>query len=92
MIQDIASAAVAHSAGYDAPMQDVLFGAMDVISALVRRLMLQGGTGVAMQAGSAREKMTNNALSLMTFGFGDPGMKLRNCEKASRTQGDIWKL
>lgn len=54
--------------------------------------MLQGGTGVAMQAGSAREKMTNNALSLMTFGFGDPGMKLRNCEKASRTQGDIWKL
>lgn len=78
LIQGAASMAVAHSAGYGAPTQDALSGAMAVMSALTRGLISQGGTGVAMQVGSASEKMTNNALSLMTVGFDDPGMKLNN--------------
>lgn len=91
LIQGAASVAVAHSVGYGASRQDALSGAIAVMSALIRGLMLQGGTGVgrgvAMQTGSASEKMTNNALSLMIFGFGEPGMKLRNCGKASYIQG-----
>lgn len=64
---------------------------MAVMSALVRSLMLQGGTGVAVQAGSASEKMTNNALSLMMVDLGVFGMKLEKREKTSKTR-DIWQL
>lgn len=89
LIQDTASSAVAHSAGYGAPVQDALLGAMAIMSALVRCLVLQGGTGVAVQAGSASEKMTNNALSFMMVDLGDFGTKLEKCEKTSKTQGDL---
>lgn len=67
LIQGEASVAVAHSAGYGAPVRVALSGAMAMISALVRDAMLQGGTGVAMQTGIATEKITNSALSLMVL-------------------------
>jgi hypothetical protein len=81
LIQGEASVAVAHSAGYGAPVQFALSGAMVAMSALVRGAMLQGGTGVALQKVTASEKMTNSALSLMMVGFANPGkMKLMSVE------------
>ena len=67
LIQGEASVAVAHSAGYGAPVQVALSGAIAMISALVRGSILQGGTGVAVQRGTATEKMTNSALNLMVL-------------------------
>lgn len=75
LIQCEASVAVAHSTGYGASVQDALSGAMAMRSALVRDAMLQGGTGVAMQTGSATEKITNSALSLMFLDFADASVK-----------------
>jgi hypothetical protein len=81
LIQGEASVAVAHSAGYGAPVQVALSGEISAMSALVRGAMLQGGTGVALQIGIANEKMTNSALSLMMVGFANPGkMKLMSVE------------
>lgn len=65
-------------------MQDALIGAMAVMSALVRGLMLQGGTGVAVQAGSASEKITNNALSLMMVSFSGFDMELKIVRKRAK--------
>lgn len=70
LIQGAASEAVAHSAGYGAPVQVALPGAMAAMSAVVRGAMLQAVTGVAMRRGTATEKMTNSALGLMV-GFAE---------------------
>jgi hypothetical protein len=75
LIHGVASVAVAHSAGYGAPVQFVLSGVMVAMSTLVRGAMVQGGTGVALQIGIPSENMTNSALSLMMVGFACPGME-----------------
>jgi hypothetical protein len=73
LIQGVASVAVAHSAGYGAPVQVALLGEILAMSALVRDARLQGGTGVALQIGIASEKITNSALSLMMLDFANAG-------------------
>jgi hypothetical protein len=93
LIQGVASVAVAHSAGYGAPVQVALSGEILAMSALVRGVMLQGGTGVALQKGTASEKMTNSALSLIMVGFAYPGMKkLMSVWQTSRTQSRYLKV
>jgi hypothetical protein len=90
LIQGEASVAVAHSAGYEAPVQFALSGAMLIISVLMAGAMLQGVTGVALQKGVANENMTNSALSFMVVGLANPGTKkLMSMEVDEQTTDDI---
>lgn len=83
LIQGVASVAVTHSAGNGAPSQEALSEAMEVMAGTVRGAVLQGGIGVAIQIGMLSEKMTNNALSLMTASFAEEFVKKLTGKRAA---------